>query len=209
MMKHRWSYYLILFLTAVVLIFLAPLSFKSLLPSGKIDIQLVPVLAVALIAVFDWRPAGGAVVVSLAVLLLLHWLSWPDLVILLIDLRAIICLKRFQPHPSALQSRLFSITLGPSQVVGMTGVYLIIAWLYSHQLNGLVTYFGQVFPVALLSGLLYTLLTAPLINFLRWLLKLTGNFNDNFPPAANSQGSVEINLGSSKKDSHDHDDEKR
>lgn len=199
-MKNKsWSYYLILAALVVLMIVVANFRFKSSLPSGTIDIQLIPVFAVVILGSFDFTTSLLATIAATVILLILHWLSGPDLILLVLDWAAVAWVIWRHSHQPA--SRLISLTAGLSQVVAMTVIYLIIGWSYSHQLAGEWSFLGQIFPVALLSGLLYTLLIAPLINFVRWLLGRNGNSDHH---DSDHNGSVEIDLSS-----HQHDNNKK
>lgn len=203
-MKNKsWFYYIVLTVLVILMILVANFRFKSMLPSGNIDIQLVPVIAVTILGSFELTTALLAAIAATVVLLILHWLSWPDLLILILDWLAVTWMIRRHPQKTAPQSRLISITMGLSQVVSMTVIYLIIAWAYTRQLTGVWSFLGQFFPVAILSGLLYALLTAPAISFVRWLLKISGDDSNHQLPADKDNGSVEIDLSSHNSDKND------
>lgn len=208
-MKNRsWFYYLVLALLVILMILVANFSFKTSLPSGRIDIQLVPVVAVAILGSFGFTTALLAGIAGTVILLIMHWLSWPDLLILVIDWLVAAWIIKRHPQPSVPQGRLISITTGLTQVVAMTVIYLFIGWQYTHQLVGEWGYLGQMFPVALLSGLLYALLTAPLIAFIRWLLAFSDDSHHDELTDDDDNSSIEVDLSSHHKDDNNQDQNK-
>lgn len=154
-------------LALILMAICSALQFNVTIPSGSLHVSLVGMIAIALLALTE---VGVGLLVSLVAIVLiavLHLMTWPTAIAqgLLVGAGALIVygsLPRRQ-RLSHQQTIWLGLAVGISAIILLTIEYLIIGWRYFGNSRGALVEIQQVFPAALLSGLLAALVVPALV----------------------------------------------
>lgn len=206
MMKKQTLIKSLLALAAIILMVIVSFTgFQTILPTGEAFMPLAGVIAIGVAVSLGVNIALIVTLISTAVMLLLGTADWVvliDFIILLIVVSLI--LGRQVPlsvdlsHQQLLWLAIFS---GLFQLLFISGFYGLIGLVLTGNVAGSLTFVHLMIPAALLTGLLYGFLVAPVSLICRWVCKNTlrpkrrrHHDDDN----NHQDGSVIIDLGKPK-----------
>lgn len=206
-MKIQRRAVLVLFdaIALLMMLVISVLQFNVSIPSGTLHIAIVGLVSIALMALTDI--VNGIIVtaisfVAIGLFGIMHWQTLLPLGILVAIMAIIIATSL--PHHQRLshqQTIWLGLAAGICQLVLFAIIYFILGWHYFNNFRGAVVELQQVFPAALLSGLLDSLLLPPIIFSGAKLADKLGLFNH--PNNDGDQDPLLFDLSSHDKDNQD------
>lgn len=159
---------------AVATILITFLRFRSVIPTGVVNVQIVLPLLLSCFLVFGDRLGTITFFVVVIIAMLLGTIHWQDIISWLIAIVIVILIehRRFE-NELVLSHRtliLLGLSAGLTQLVAILIIYSLTGFFFDGA-AGMRIFASQTLPAALFNGLLTTLLTAPLSIFSRWLMR--------------------------------------
>lgn len=210
-MKRRTSLLIIDGLTLLVMLVLCALQFNVSVPSGSLHINVISLVVIVLVTLTDVTNALITVAIALAIATALHIVDWQVILqtVLMVLLGIGIMVTRLPHHQrlSHQQAIWLGLAVGICQVLMLTAYYLIFGWLTLGNIRGAFVEIQQVFPAAILSGLLDALLIPAFFFAGTQIADKLGLFNN---PDQHGKEEVQndppiIDLSPKKKDHQDSD----
>lgn len=214
-MKLEYRAALVIFdvVTLLLMLILSVLQFNVTVPSGNFHIAVVALVSIALMALTDISNGLVVTVIGFTLICLFKMMNWQNLLqlFLLVVVGAVIIALGLPKHQRMTHQQIIwlGLAVGISQLVLLSIIFFIIGWTYFGNLRGAVVELQQVFPAAILNGLLDALLVPPFIFMGARLADKLGLFNrpsqhDNHD---DHQDPPIIEMGKQDKQDHNNDDD--
>lgn len=168
-MKLEYRAALVIFdvVTLLLMLILSVLQFNVTVPSGNFHIAVVALVSIALMALTDVTNGLVVTVVGFLLIWFFKMMNWQSLLqlFLLVVVGAVIIVLGLPKHQRLThqQTIWLGLAVGISKLVLMSILFFIIGWAYFGNFRGAVIELQQVFPAAILNGLLDALLVPPFI----------------------------------------------
>lgn len=180
-LEYRGALLIFDIVSLLMMLILSVLQFNVSVPSGNFHIAIVALVSIALMALTDLANGLIVTVVGFLLICLFKMMNWQNLLqlFLLVVVGAIIIAVGLPKHQRLThqQTIWLGLAVGISQLVLLAILFFIIGWSYFGNLRGAVVELEQVFPAAILNGLLDALLVPPFIFMGARLADKLGLFN--------------------------------
>lgn len=210
-LEYRGALLIFDIVSLLMMLILSVLQFNVSVPSGNFHIAIVALVSIALMALTDLANGLIVTVVGFLLICLFKMMNWQNLLqlFLLVVVGAIIIAVGLPKHQRLThqQTIWLGLAVGISQLVLLAILFFIIGWSYFGNLRGAVVELEQVFPAAILNGLLDALLVPPFIFMGARLADKLGLFNhpDHHDDYGDHQDPPIIEMGNP--DDHDQPDQ--
>lgn len=210
-LEYRGALLIFDIVSLLMMLILSVLQFNVSVPSGNFHIAIVALVSIALMALTDVANGLIVTVVGFLLICLFKMMNWQNLLqlFLLVVVGAIIIAVGLPKHQRLThqQTIWLGLAVGISQLVLLSILFFIIGWSYFGNLRGAVVELEQVFPAAILNGLLDALLVPPFIFMGARLADKLGLFNhpDHHDDHGDHQDPPIIEMGNP--DDHDQTDQ--
>lgn len=210
-LEYRGALLIFDIVSLLMMLILSVLQFNVSVPSGNFHIAIVALVSIALMALTDLANGLIVTVVGFLLICLFKMMNWQNLLqlFLLVVVGAIIIAVGLPKHQRLThqQTIWLGLAVGISQLVLLAILFFIIGWSYFGNLRGAVVELEQVFPAAILNGLLDALLVPPFIFMGARLADKLGLFNhpDHHDDHGDHQDPPIIEMGNP--DDHDQPDQ--
>lgn len=210
-LEYRGALLIFDIVSLLMMLILSVLQFNVSVPSGNFHIAIVALVSIALMAITDLSNGLIVTVVGFLLICLFKMMNWQNLLqlFLLVVVGAIIIAVGLPKHQRLThqQTIWLGLAVGISQLVLLAILFFIIGWSYFGNLRGAVVELEQVFPAAILNGLLDALLVPPFIFMGARLADKLGLFNhpDHHDDHGDHQDPPIIEMGNP--DDHDQPDQ--
>ncbi len=180
-LEYRGALLIFDIVSLLMMLILSVLQFNVSVPSGNFHIAIVALVSIALMALTDVANGLIVTVVGFLLICLFKMMNWQNLLqlFLLVVVGAIIIAVGLPKHQRLThqQTIWLGLAVGISQLVLLAILFFIIGWSYFGNFRGAVVELEQVFPAAILNGLLDVLLVPPFIFMGARLADKLGLFN--------------------------------
>ncbi|WP_076461578.1 hypothetical protein [Limosilactobacillus caccae] len=208
MKKQGWIKAGIAALAAILMILLSFVGVQTVMPTGLAFMPLAGIIAVGLALTLNWLLTVVAVIVATVVVILLGNADWVTascyLVILLAVWLIIHDQLTLQTRVSHQQLRWLAVVTGLVSLIYLCIIYGLIGWVVGGTTTASLAFIQQIIPIALLTGLLYGFLVAPVAMVMRWGAKKVLQIDDHHDDQDGGSGSVIVDLS----DHHDKKEDK-
>lgn len=172
----------IAFLSGVIMLLLTMVAFKTVIPTGVAFMPLAGIVTVGLAVTLDWRLSLITTVVATVIAMLMGTADWVTLVSYLVVLLAVWLATRGQATLAVIvshqQLRWLAIVTGLVQLFYLGIIYGVIGLVLGGTTASL-TFIQQIIPLAVLTGLVYGFLVAPIALAMRWVAKKLLHIDDH------------------------------